>query len=126
MQYTALYERRNIIKEKYFMSENFKTNLHLLEEVIRSYRRNKQYKNFAFETRRSKSSPSVYITVYTILNGKLISKTLRWSDHAANAKLKRGANPQRKYTRKQIQDQIKSLIKDVEAIRLRDILREEL
>lgn len=58
----------------------------------------------------------------TILNGRMIKKSMRWSDHPGKTRIKRGRNPQKKNKPKKIEQEIKELVYAVERIRLRILL----
>lgn len=106
-------------------NEHFNKNYNIMKQLINKYRNSPTYTHLAFELRRSKTTDSIYLSVSTILNGKLIKKTVRWSDHPGNTSIQRGANPRRKNKNNKLEKQIKSAIKKVERIRLRKLLNKK-
>lgn len=86
-------------------------------------KKNQKNGHIAFDLRQSKTTLSIYLTAKTIAEGKLIKKTIRFSDHGTGRRIKKGSNPNRKNRKNLIERQIENLIKEIEKIRLKALIK---
>ena len=58
-----------------------------VEAYVDTLRQQKKYENYLFKVRKSKTTMSLYVQIFSRINGEMIRLTYRFSDHK-NSKVK--------------------------------------
>lgn len=102
---------------------NVKKNTATIYRVVDKFKKDERYKHINFRVEKSKSSNSIYIKLTTIIDGKVIRKNKRVSDHSKTGIKKGGEYLTVKKTEKDINQLIISLIKSLENRRLKALFK---
>lgn len=110
------------MKKKPKTTWQVKKNITLIFKIFNKLKKNPKYKDINFNIKKAKRTNTIYITLTTKVNGEIIKRTKRISDHNKIGKKYGGEWITTRRTKKEVTECLEKFIRSIEKARLNKLL----